>query len=457
MLALHHHSTPEFDDVIRRLRDRGTDDFEGVEPVVRRIVADVRRNGDAAVLRYVEVHERRRPEPLVRTEFDGEAALARLEAPVREALEEAASRIRAYHERQVQVGFSYTDGGVSLGLRVRPLRRVGVYAPGGKARYPSSVLMTALPAQVAGVKDIVLATPLSGTPEDDLVLAAAHLSGVTTILDSGGAHAIAALAYGTESLARVDKIVGPGNIYVTCAKRLVYGDVDLDGMAGPSEVLVLADASANPTAIAADLLSQAEHDELAMAVVITTDAELAAAVQREVENQMGSMQRREIASASIAGRSVALVVETREQMIEIANDIGGEHVALHLEDARTVSNALDSAGAIFVGPWTPVAAGDYLAGPSHVLPTGGACRFGSPLGVYDFVSRRSVIQYSREALAEQSRHILALAEAEGLPAHATSVEVRLDGAEGTRSDGETSSGDPSPPLAKGSQTLNAAG
>jgi len=456
MLALHSRGTPDFEDAVRRLRERGADDFQSVEPAVRQIVADVRRDGDSAVLRHIEAHEGRRPSRLVRSSFDGEAALGRLEAPVRAALEEAARRIRAYHERQVQVGFSYTEGGVSLSLRVRGLRRVGVYAPGGKARYPSSVLMTAIPAQVAGVREIVLATPLSGdasssndgssTQGDDLVLAAAHLAGVTTILDAGGAQAIAALAYGTESLARVDKVVGPGNVYVTCAKRLVYGDVDLDGIAGPSEVLVLADASADPSAVAADLLSQAEHDELAVAVLITTSSELATSVQHALQAQMAAMERREVARASIERCGMALVVETPDQMIHIANEIGGEHVALHLEDAEATASALESAGAIFVGRWTPVAAGDYLAGPSHVLPTGGACRFGSALGVYDFVSRRSVIEYTQQALANQAEHICTLAAAEGLPAHATSVRVRLD---------DSSSTSATSPLAKGSQPLNA--
>jgi histidinol dehydrogenase len=436
MLVLDHQDPAAFRAAVDRLRARGTEDFDAVEPVVREILADVRRRGDAAVLRYVDVHERRRPDPLVRRSrfgegagFDGEGALARLAPDVRAALELAARRIRAFHERQVQVGFSYTEAGITLGTRVLPLRRVGVYAPGGKARYPSSVLMAAIPAQVAGVEDLVLATPLSGgasTSGDDLVLAAAHLAGVTTLLDAGGAHAIAAMAFGTESLPRVDKIVGPGNAYVTCAKRLVFGEVDIDGIAGPSEVVVLADDTAHPAVVASDLLSQAEHDEAAMAVLITTSAGFAERCRDELARRLESMARRDIAARAIADRGVCFVVDSRQAMLELAEDIGAEHLALHLADAGEVAATFRTAGAIFVGPFSPVAAGDYLAGPSHVLPTGSACRFGSPLGVYDFVVRRSVIEYRADSLAGHADAIAALAHAEGLPGHADSVTTRLD-------------------------------
>lgn len=421
MLPIAVEGSAEFDAGVRRLGARGADDFEAVAPVVREILADVRRAGDNAVRRYVEVFERRSPAALFTRELDGAAALARLEPDVRAALELAAARIARYHERQRDPGYRNEEDGVQLGLRVRPLAKVGVYAPGGKARYPSSVLMAAIPARIAGVREIVLATPAP----DNLLLGAAHLAGVTAVLDAGGAHAIGALAYGTQTVPRVDKIVGPGNVYVACAKRLVFGEVAIDGIAGPTEVLVLADASADPAVVAADLVSQAEHDESAYPILITTSHLLAREVAARVEEQLAELPRREIAAASVDRRGLALVVPTRARLIELANLVAAEHVALHLEDADAVLDRLDAVGAAFVGPSTPVAAGDYLAGPSHVLPTGGSVRFGSPLGVYDFVVRSSVIRYTREALAAHAPHIAALARAEGLDGHARSVAIRL--------------------------------
>ena len=381
--------TETFAASLGRLMARGADDLGAVEQDVRAIVSAVRAEGDEAVFRYVERFERRRPDPLVIRAFDGAAALARLEPDLRVALELAADRIRRYHERQRETGFRYEEDGVVLGMRVRPLARVGVYAPGGKARYPSSVLMSAIPARVAGVRDIVLATPAP----DDRLLAAAHLSGVTSILDAGGAQAIAALAYGTASLLRVDKIVGPGNIYVACAKKLVYGDVDIDGIAGPSEIVALADDTADPAIVAADLLSQAEHDEAAWCVLVTTSRALAEAVVAELGPQLAALSRDSIAGEAMRTRGVALVVPTLARLAEIASLVAGEHVAYHVADPEVLFDAVEGGGAALLGGMTPVAAGDYLAGPSHVLPTGGAARFGSPLGVYDFVVRASIIQY----------------------------------------------------------------
>jgi histidinol dehydrogenase len=413
--------SPEFDAAIQRLRTRGADDLEAVAPRVREILARVRREGDAGVLACIQAFEHRVPAALVQHDFDGAGALARLDPTVRAALELAADRVRRYHERQRSVGFEYDEEGVTLGMRVRPLARVGVYAPGGKARYPSSVLMTAIPAQVAGVQDIVLATP---NPNDSL-LAAAHLSGVTSILDAGGAHAIAALAYGTASLPRVDKIVGPGNAYVACAKRLVYGDVAIDSIAGPSEILALADESADPALVAADLLSQAEHDEAAYAILLTTSATKAAAVNAQIALQLAALTRPQIITAALTANGMALVVADRAALLALASAIGAEHVAIHLTDPMAAADAITVAGALLVGASTPVAAGDYLAGPSHVLPTGGGARFGSPLGVYDFVARTSLIRYSPAAIAQQGPSIVALARAEGLDAHAQAVEIRL--------------------------------
>ncbi len=422
MLPIFLDGSAEFVATMRRLSSRGAEDLAAVEPAVRDIIANVRTNGDAAVRMYVERFEHRQPPSLVIKNFDGQAALARLDPALRTALEQAAQRIARYHEHQREAGFQYEQDGVVLGMRVRPLERVGVYAPGGKARYPSSVLMTAIPAQVAGVKDIVLATPAP----DDMLLAAAHLAGVTSVLDAGGAQAIAALAYGTDQLPRVDKIVGPGNIFVTCAKRLVFGDVDIDGLAGPSEILALADDAADPEFVAADLLSQAEHDEAACCVLVTTSETLAHAVVSAVDKQMAQLSRKTIITESLRSRGVVLVVQSLERMAEVTSRIAAEHVAYHLRDAGALFDQVQGSGAALLGAMTPVAMGDYFAGPSHVLPTGTAARFGSPLGVYDFVVRASVISYSREAFRRDGPHVATFARAEGLDAHARAVEIRLE-------------------------------
>jgi histidinol dehydrogenase len=423
MLTIVRQGDPHFDATLRALEDRGEEDLSSVEPAVRSILADVRARGDAAVLDACERFEKRRPSPLLKT-VDGEAALARLELPAREALELAARRIRDFHEHQRDNGFRFRDGGATLGTRVRPMKRAGVYAPGGKARYPSSVLMAAIPARVAGVRDVIVATPLAGDATDDSILAAAHLAGVTKILDAGGAQAIGALAYGTASVPRVDVIVGPGNLYVACAKRLVSGTVKIDGIAGPSEILVVADKTANARVVAADLLSQAEHDEAAYPLLVTDDATLAEAVVREVEAQLEALPRRAIARQSVDKQGKVLIVRDRVAMTEVADRIAAEHLALHVADPDVMLDGIDAAGAAFVGASTPEAVGDYVAGPSHVLPTGGAVRFGSPLGVYDFVTRTSIVRYDEETLAAQADAICAFARLEGLEAHARAVEAR---------------------------------
>jgi histidinol dehydrogenase len=425
MLATVVDGTPIFEATLTRLESRGESDFARVEPAVREILADVRAEGDAAVQRYNERFGRRAPQLIVR-EYAGAAALARLAPDVRAAMELAASRVRAFHEHQRDVGFRYDEGGITLGVRVLPVQRAGVYAPGGKARYPSSVIMSAVPARVAGVGEIVLATPLAGDETDDVIYAAAHLSGVGAILDAGGAQAIAALAYGTQSVRRVDKIVGPGNLYVACAKRLVFGAVDIDGIAGPSEIVVVADDEADPQVIAADLLSQAEHDEAAYPLLVCSSDLMAGAVRRELEIQLETLPRATIARAALAN-GAAFVAHSRERMAAVADRLAGEHLALHVNDPEDMLTHIHRAGAAFVGSSTPEAMGDYLAGPSHVLPTGGAVRFGSPLGVYDFVTRTSVIKYSIDALARHERAVCAFARIEGLEAHARAVEVRLPG------------------------------
>ena len=423
MLATFVDGTPEFERALERLESRGENDFERVEPAVREILAAVRAEGDAAVQRYNERFGRRAPR-LVTREYPGAAALARLPADVRGAMELAAARIREFHMHERDQGFRYEEAGVSLGVRVLPVARAGVYAPGGKARYPSSVLMSAVPARVAGVKEIILATPLAGDESDDPIYAAAHLSGVAAIVDAGGAQAIAALAYGTESVPRVAKIVGPGNLYVACAKRLVFGAVDIDGIAGPSEIVVLADDEADPRVIAADLLSQAEHDEAAYPLLVCASDLMAGAVRRELELQLETLPRAAIARVALAN-GAALVAHSRERMAAVADRLAGEHLALHVVDPEGMLAHIHHAGAAFLGSLTPEAMGDYLAGPSHVLPTGGAVRFGSPLGVYDFVTRTSIIRYSAEALARHERAVCAFARIEGLEAHARAVEARL--------------------------------
>jgi len=414
--------TSEYDALLSRLSRRGESDLDRVEPAVREILNAVRSEGDAGLKRYVERFEKRVPPAWLERDYGGEAALRSLSQPVAEALIEATARIRRYHQRQAEAlgGFEYTEQGVTLGSRVTPLARVGVYAPGGKARYPSSVLMCAVPAQVAGVAEIIVASP-DTSPE---VRAACHLAGVHALLDAGGAQAVAALAYGTESVPRVDKIVGPGNIYVAAAKRLVFGEVDIDSIAGPSEILVVADHSADPVLVAADLLSQAEHDEAAYPLLVTSDASLVARVQVELTRQLADLPRKAIADVSVSTNGYALVVADRDGLVAVANQLAAEHVAVHTVEPRALSDRILRAGAIFVGSMTPEAAGDYLAGPSHVLPTGGAARYGAPLGVYDFVSRTSIIDYEPSALIAQGPKITAFARAEGLEAHARAVEFR---------------------------------
>lgn len=414
--------TPEAEAELKRLDERGETDLARVEPAVREILAAVRAGGDEAVQSCNARFGRRAPK-LVDRDYPGAAALARLPSEVRAALELSAARVREFHEHQRDAGFLYHDEGVTLGVRVLPVARAGVYAPGGKARYPSSVIMSAVPAHVAGVEEIVLATPLAGDSSDDAVYAAAHLSGVRTVVDAGGAQAIAALAYGTQSIPRVDKIVGPGNLYVACAKRLVFGAVDIDGIAGPSEILVLADDEADPRVVAADLLSQAEHDEAAYPVLVCASDLMASGVTRELELQLGSLPRATIAWAALQN-GCAIVCASRERMGAVADRVAAEHLALHVVDPHAMLARVKRAGAAFLGTSTPEAMGDYLAGPSHVLPTGGAVRFGSPLGVYDFVTRTSLIEYSPAALERHAAPVCAFARHEGLEGHARAVEAR---------------------------------
>jgi histidinol dehydrogenase len=409
-----------YDTALASLSRRGDQDLAKVEAPVRAILEDVKTRGDVALRELVMRFEHRTIMNVVWDRSAIEQGAKELDPKIHARLVEAADRIRRYHVHQIDHGFRYEEDGIVLGSRVRPVKSAGVYAPGGKARYPSSVLMAAIPAAVAGVPRIVLATPRP-TPE---ILAAAVIAGVTEIVDAGGAQAIAALAYGTASVKRVDKIVGPGNLYVACAKRLVFGTVDIDGIAGPSEILVVADDQADPRVVAADLLSQAEHDEEAYALLVTLGEKQAHAIAIEVERQLALLPRREIAEASIRNHALALVAGDLVEAARVADTLAAEHLSLQVREPETLLESIGAAGAAFLGDHTPEAAGDYAAGPSHVLPTGGAARFHSPLGVYDFVVRTSLVRYSKAAIHAQRGLLTELARLEGLEAHARAVEAR---------------------------------
>lgn len=392
-----------------------TTEHAGVDGEVAAIIADVRKRGDDAVADYTRRFDRREPPYEVPRERWTATPIA-----VHAELALAAERIRGFHERQSEHDVDVTLDGVRLELRSTPLHRAGLYVPGGTARYPSSVLMTAIPAKVAGVREVIMVTP-GATPE---ALHAAALAGVDRVFEIGGAQAIAALAYGTASIPRVDKIVGPGNAWVASAKRQVFGAVDIDAIAGPSEVLVIADDSADPSWVAADLIAQAEHDKEARAVVVTTSRRVAEGVAAELAKQVADLPRREIAEHSLRAHGAAVVCATLDEAVAFANAWAPEHLELHCGGAREIASRCTSAGAIFVGAHASEAAGDYLAGGNHVLPTGGAARYASPLGVYDFLKRTSLIEYTAEAAARHARPIAALAAVEGLDGHGRSAMKR---------------------------------
>lgn len=389
---------------------------------VAAILADVRARGDAAVTDYTRRFDKREPTEgsyeLSRARWD--ALAGEVEPRVREALELATQRIRTFHERQHEPEVDVTLDGVRLELRGTPLQRVGLYVPGGTARYPSSVLMTAIPAKVAGVPEVIMVTP--GASREALL--AARLAGVDRVFELGGAQAVGALAYGTATVPRVDKIVGPGNAWVASAKRQVYGEVDIDSIAGPSEVLIVADAGARAAWVAADLIAQAEHDTAARAVLVTTSAELAERVGGELARQLADLPRRQIAEAALRAHGAAVIVESIDAAVEFANRFAPEHLELQVADARVVASRCTTSGAIFVGAYSSEAAGDYLAGGNHVLPTGGAARYASPLGVHDFRKRTSIIEYDARAAAAHADAIAALAACEGLDGHGRSALIR---------------------------------
>ncbi len=401
---------------------------QAVEQAVADILADVKQNGDAAVLRYAEKFDGAKLSALRVPAEEIDAAYAAADPEFIKTLAMSAANIEAFHKRQVRQNFIINDTpGVVLGQKVTPIARVGLYVPGGTASYPSSVLMNAIPAKIAGVTDIIMATPPArdGTIAP-AILTAAKVAGVTAIYKMGGAQAVGALAYGTESVPKVDKIVGPGNIFVAAAKRRVYGVVDIDMIAGPSEILVLADAAANPAYVAADLLSQAEHDKLATAVLVCDSMALATAVRDELERQIPLLPRAEIARASIDANGKIIVAKDLAEGVEIANEIAPEHLEVCVDEPFRLLNDIQNAGSIFLGKNVPEALGDYFAGPNHTLPTLGTARFSSPLSVDDFVKKSSFIYYTKEALGKVQSRIVDFAEREGLSAHAKSVSIRFE-------------------------------
>lgn len=401
---------------------------DSVDETVKNILVDVQLRGDTALFEYTQKFDDLvlNASTVAVAKEKIQSALKSIDEDQRQALEIAAARIRAYHQHQVQVDWSYAEpDGTVLGQKITPLQRVGLYVPGGKAAYPSTLLMTAIPAKVAGVEEIVMVSPIPNGEMNNLVLAAAAIAGIDIIYTIGGAQAIAALAYGTETIAKVDKIVGPGNIYVAAAKRRVFGEVAIDMIAGPSEILVIADANSNPDWVAMDLLSQAEHDELAQSILISPDADFLDAVQESLNTLLPSLERCEIARRSLQDRGALIQVDSLEQAVEVANQIAPEHLELSVAQPEKLLPLIKHAGAIFMGAYTSEALGDYVAGPSHVLPTSTTARFSSPLGVYDFQKRSSVIHCSQAGAAQLGTVASVLARGESLTAHARAAEMRI--------------------------------
>jgi histidinol dehydrogenase len=423
---------PDFEPQFQRVLHWSAETDQAIEQRVAEILADVQRRGDAAVLEYTARFDQLPASSMAALELTRDelrAAHAAITPAQRDALEASAQRVRAYHERQLQacgLSWQYRDeDGTLLGQKVTPLDRVGLYVPGGKAAYPSSVLMNAIPAQVAGVGEIVMVVPTPDGVRNPLVLAAAHVAGVQRVFTIGGAQAVAALAYGTASVPRVDKITGPGNAYVASAKKHVFGQVGIDMIAGPSEILVIADGSTPPDWVAMDLFSQAEHDELAQSILLSPDAAYLDAVRAAIERLLPTLPRADIIRASLAGRGALVLTRSMEEACEISNRIAPEHLEIACAEPQRWEPLLRHAGAIFLGAFTSESLGDYCAGPNHVLPTSGTARFSSPLGIYDFQKRTSLIEVS-EAGAQALGPIAAeLAYGEGLQAHARAAELRL--------------------------------
>lgn len=399
-----------------------------VEEIVTGIIQNVRTQGDAALFEYTKKFDKAELTSLLVTEEEIKEALASVEERFINILKKAAANIRKFHERQVRNSFIINDeDGIVIGQKVIPVDRAGLYVPGGTAAYPSTVLMDSIPAKIAGCKEVVIVTPPNAEGKiNPVILAAAHIAGVDKIFKVGGAQAIAALAYGTETIPKVDKIVGPGNAFVAEAKKQVFGQVSIDMIAGPSEILIVADGKTNPKHAAADLLSQAEHDKLASAVLVTDSQALAEAVQAELEVQIPKLARAEIARASIDNNGRIIVADNLDKVIEIANELAPEHLELCVEQPFDYLDKIRHAGSIFMGRYCPEALGDYFAGPNHTLPTSGTAKFSSPLSVDDFVKKTQYTYYTREALERVAQDVAYFAEAEGLTAHAKSAVIRME-------------------------------
>ena len=421
------YSDSDFDSTLKAVVNRANLDLVTHDAKVREILKQIRERGDTALLEYnlqfdkfdLSVKE------IKVTQSEIDQAREKVGDKEIEALKKAAENIREFHGHQIQRSWEYEKNGVLLGQNIRALETAGIYVPGGKASYPSSVLMNAVPAKVAGVKHVVMCSPAPQGEYSPHVLVAAEIAGVDSIFKVGGAQAIGAMAYGTDTIPRVDKIVGPGNIYVALAKRMVFGLVDIDMIAGPSEILILADDSAHADFIAADLLSQAEHDEQAIPILVTCSEKLAQDVMKELTKQTSRLNRQSIIKKSLSDQCRLFVVRSMDEAVNVANDIAPEHLELAVKEPRALVKQIRNAGAIFLGHYTPEAVGDYLAGPNHVLPTSGTARFSSPLGVYDFVKKTSVMSYSPEALEKDAPLIRILADMEHLDAHANAVDLRI--------------------------------
>ena len=413
---------------LSKIEERSRNTNNDVTAVVTEIINNVRENGDKAVREYTIKFDGKAPENFEVSKDEIMSAVAECEPEFIVTLKKAADNIRDFHSRQKQQSWLTTkDNGVIMGQRVRGLARVGLYVPGGTAAYPSSVLMNAIPAKIAGVGEIIMVTPpmKDGKPNPN-IMAAAAIAGVDRVFLMGGAQAIAALAYGTESVPKVDKIVGPGNIFVATAKKLLYGNVDIDMIAGPSEILVLADETANPKFLAADLMSQAEHDKLASAIMVTTSESLAEETVSQIERQIQMLSRKDIIEASLTNYGVIIVCDTMEKAVEMANQLAPEHLEVCCNNPLEYIGKLDNAGSVFLGNYSPEPLGDYFAGPNHVLPTSGTARFFSPLSVDSFVKKSSFIYYTENALEKDKEDIMRFAETEGLTAHANSIGVRFE-------------------------------
>jgi histidinol dehydrogenase len=409
---------------LKLLRERASGGSQEIEQKVKAILDDVRRNGDRALFKYTKAFDSLATKRLNITPGEITRHAKRANKDVVGTLKFSAKRIRAFHEKQKEQSWSFSEIGNLLGQLIRPLERVGVYVPGGKASYPSTVLMNVIPAQVAGVKEIALCVPTPKGEINPYVMAAIELLGIREVYMIGGAQAIGAMAYGTGTIKKADKIVGPGNIYVATAKKMVFGEVDIDMIAGPSEILIIADDDANPIFIAADLLGQAEHDELASSILITNSRRLADKVSKEIERQLSELKRKEIARKSLDTYGALIITKDIKDAVTLSNSIAPEHLEIMTEKPMDLLPMIKNAGAIFLGEWTPEALGDYAAGPNHTLPTGGTARFSSPLGVYDFVKRSSLLRFTQDGFLELAKTVKTIAMAEGLEAHGNSVTVR---------------------------------